>query len=146
MTKMCGMDKLKKIADIMQNGAYTCAIELKDGLYTSTERGVSPLLSLLDSGRDTVGAIASDKVVGKAAAHLYVKLGISSLFALVISRPALEVLRGAGISVKYNELAEAIRNRRGDGFCPMESAVIDISDTDEAIRAIRGRLLSLKNE
>ena len=134
---------MKELKNTLQGGDYTCVIALADSLYTSRERGVKPLLELLSSGTDVRGAYAADKVVGKAAAFIYAKLGISALYALVVSVPALEVLQKAGITVIYDELSEAIRNRRGDGFCPMESAVMEISDYDEAIAVLRERVAAM---
>ena len=137
------INKLKELKNTLQVGDYICVIALADSLYTSRERGVKPLLELLSSGTDVHGNYAADKVVGKAAAFIYAKLGISALYALVVSVPALEVLKRAGITVIYDELSEAIRNRRGDGFCPMESAVMEISDYDEAIAVLRERVAAM---
>ena len=82
-------------------------------------------------------------MVGKAAAFLYCLLGIESLFANVISQPALNVLKDAGIPVEYSQLVPAIKNRSGDGFCPMESAVWNIADPHEALQAIISTLAKL---
>ena len=129
---------LEKAKEIMIREECTLVI-VKNEVRTFRERGVKPLLSLLDSSIDLSLASASDKVVGKAAAMLYVKLGIKELYASVLSKPALEVLTKNGISAEYGELVEAIRNRSGDGFCPMESAVINITDIDEAILAVKAK-------
>lgn len=134
------ISKLDELKNIMQENGYTCVVTLADGLYTSQQRGVKPLLELLDSCRNVGGAFAADKVVGKAAAFIYAKLGVAALYASIISKPALDVINNAGITLEYDELVDAILNRRGDGFCPMESAVRNIEDADDAIAAIRERL------
>ena len=136
---------LAKAKEIMIREEYTLVI-VKNEVRTFRERGVKPLLSLLDSSIDLSLASASDKVVGKAAAMLYVKLGIKELYASVLSKPALEVLTKNGISAEYGELVEAIRNRSGDGFCPMESAVINITDIDDAILAVRAKMAELSGK
>ena len=136
---------LAKAKEIMIREEYTLVI-VKNEVRTFRERGVKPLLSLLDSSIDLSLASASDKVVGKAAAMLYVKLGIKELYASVLSKPALEVLTKNGISAEYGELVGAIRNRSGDGFCPMESAVIDITDIDEAILAVKAKMAELSGK
>lgn len=136
---------LAKAKEIMISEEYTLVI-VKNEVRTFRERGVKPLLSLLDSSIDLSLASASDKVVGKAAAMLYVKLGIKELYASVLSKPALEVLTKNGISAEYGKLVGAIRNRTGDGFCPMESAVIDITDIDEAILAVRAKMAELSGK
>ena len=136
---------LAKAKEIMIREEYTLVI-VKNEVRTFRERGVKPLLSLLDSSIDLSLASASDKVVGKAAAMLYVKLGIKELYASILSKPALEVLTKNGISAEYGELVGAIRNRSGDGFCPMESAVINITDIDEAILAVKAKMAELSGK
>ena len=136
---------LAKAKEIMIREEYTLVI-VKNEVRTFRERGVKPLLSLLDSSIDLSLASASDKVVGKAAAMLYVKLGIKELYASILSKPALEVLTKNGISAEYGELVGAIRNRSGDGFCPMESAVINITDIDEAILAVKAKMAELSDK
>ncbi len=122
-----------------------CTCVLTDGktVHTSTQRGVRPLLELLDSGAKLQGFQAADKVVGRAAAMIYCLLGIQSLHALVISQGALEVLRQHGISVRYDALVSGIRNRASTGPCPMEQATAGIQDPLLALEAIRIRLKEL---
>lgn len=75
-------------------GGWT-AVLCRDGeLFVSRERGVKPLLDWLDSGRDFRGFSAADKVVGKAAAFLYVLLGVREVRAPVMSGGAAERWRG----------------------------------------------------
>lgn len=66
------------------------------------------------------GAFIADKVVGKGAAALMVLGGVEGLFADVVSRPALELLAGAGIAVEYTVVVPNIVNRAGTGTCPVE--------------------------
>lgn len=136
-------NRLEKIKNSMRDGSYTCVIDTGSEVLFSTERGVKPLLEFLDSGKDFSGAFAFDKVVGKAAAFIYVKLGVSCLYTEVISEFALKVLLAHSVNVEYGKMVDAIRNRAGNGFCPMESAVLGIYDADEAIAAIKIKLTEL---
>ena len=137
--------KLDKLVEKLKNESLTLALEHGGEVYTSTERGVKPLLLLIESCGTLGGAIAADKVVGKAAAFLYLKLEVSEIYADVISTHALALLRENGVKVSFGEEALAIRNRRGDGFCPMETAVMDISEVDAALTAIRQTLARLNS-
>lgn len=134
------LDKAKMLLDKTDS---TCVLCGDDVIITDKRRGIKPLLDLLDCNGSTAGFSAADKVVGKAAAYLYCLLKIDDLFAKVISQPALDVLQVAGISVEYEELVPAIRNRTNDGYCPMETAVWNISDPEDALTAIRNTLLHL---
>ena len=74
------------------------------------ERGVADLFRLLREEPQLLrGAFIADKVVGKGAAAL-----------MVVSRPALELLAGAGIAVEYTVVVPGIMNRAGTGTCPVE--------------------------
>ena len=88
------------------------------------ERGVADLFRLLREEPQLLrGAFIADKVVGKGAAALMVLGGVEGLFADVVSRPALELLAGAGIAVEYTVVVPGIMNRAGTGTCPVETAL-----------------------
>ena len=126
------------------NGGYTCVL-LTDGFeYTSYDRGVKPLLTLLQSNRSFSGAFAADKCVGAGAAHLYVLLGIRAVWANVISASAIEVLKNNQIEVYYDKSVPYIINRKGDGMCPIENAVSGAKTSEEAYGLIISALKRLE--
>lgn len=124
----------------------TSVVRKGDSVYFSKARGVKPLLNWLDEGLDFTGFSAADKVVGKAAAMLYVLLGVSRVHALVISKKAVQVLAGNGIEVTYDTLAERIHNRTNTGFCPMEEAVWELDDLQEGLQAVRDKVAQLAKQ
>ena len=141
------MDKNLEIArKKLIDGEYTCVVLMQEGEYCSRERGVKPLLSLLESGFLTEGAVAADKTVGAGAAHLYVLLGVRALWARVISKSAMKILKQNNIDVLFDECVEYIINRRGDGMCPIETAVAGTNDSQEAHALILGALKKLQNK
>ena len=75
--------------------------------------------------------------------YLYCILQIKCRDARIISQPALDILKRAGVFVEYDELVCAIRNRTNDGFCPMEQAVWNIDDPESALSAIYDTLSKL---
>ena len=134
---------LEKAKTELDAGEYTCVLALGESIYTSTFRGVRPLVSWYESGLELCGYSAADKVVGKATAFLYILLGVRSLYASVISRPALELLESAHIKIEYGTLTDNIINRAGDGICPFEAAVLDISTPEDAYAAILEKMRSM---
>lgn len=136
-------EHLQNAKMLLNKTGNTCVLCSDNVILTDKRRGIRPLLDLLDSDTDTTAFAAADKVVGKAAAYLYCLLRIGSLYARVLSQPAFEVLQQAEISVEFDELVPAIRNRTDDGFCPMESAVWNISTPEDALPAIRRALTQL---
>ena len=119
---------------LLEEENYTCVLCHGNEVHTSTARGVRPLLELPQ--QDWSRFSAADKVIGKATAFLYVRLGIRAVYAPVISQSALLVLQRSGIEVFYDMVVPAIFNRSRTGFCPMETAVKDIDDLDKALTAI----------
>ena len=134
------MDDYIKAKQILDSGNYT-AVLCKDGqAVTSTLRGVKPLVLWVEEKVDFSGFSAADKVVGKATAFLYLLLGVRSIFAKIISRPALQVLEAQGINVEYSQLVENIINRQGNGICPFEEQVLNLTDKYDAYQAIREKM------
>ena len=139
------MDKKEYALALLREG-NTCALVGEGKTLCSTKRGVAPLLSWLDEKENCQGLLAADKVVGRAAAFLYLLLGVSEVHALVLSDNAEEVLLRFGLPYSFKEKVAAIRNRAGDGFCPMEQAVLGIEEPLSALTAIRNRLRQLQEE
>ncbi len=139
-------NELERAKKLLTTGGYTCVILKGDDCYSSTKRGIAPLMQYLADTIDLNGYFAADKVVGKAAAYLYVLLGVAELYAGVISTPALEVLQRFHISVTYDTLVPAIRNRTDTGFCPMESAVLDIDDAQKAYHVLKSKVEEMKTK
>ncbi len=131
-----------ELKSVLERGA---TLVLSDGVdtVTSDKRGVKPLIELLESGRDYSGFVAADKVVGRAAAFLYVLLGVKELYAGVISKGALVVCERFGITVSYETTTDKIINRAGDGVCPMEQVTEGIADPENAYAAVKQKLASL---
>ena len=105
-----------------------------------------PLLCARDSGKNMSSFYAADRVVGKAAAFLYVLLGVRGVYADVISDGAVRVLTAHGIEYCYGKKTPGILRRDGKGMCPMETAVGQTDDPNEALAAIRAKLAELSKK
>ena len=130
--------------ELLETQDLTLALCRGESCTVSHQRGVAPLLALLEGGASWAGACAADKVVGAGAAFLYRLLGVREVWAPVMSRRAVEVLKQGSINPVPEQVAEAIVNRAGDGLCPMELAVAGIDDPQEALEAIRQKLEALQ--
>lgn len=139
------MEQVEKLRSLLEQG-YTCAISVGTEILCSKDRGVAPLLSWLKKRVNTQKCVAVDKVVGKAAAYLYVLLGVDFVYANTMSEPAERVFQQFGVEYSYGERVLAIRNRSGDGLCPMEKAVWDIADPQTAYQKICETLQQLKEK
>lgn len=137
------MSDLVRAKALLGDGGYTVVLCRGDATHTDTRRGVAPLLALLDGDVDVAGFAAADRVVGKAAAFLYLRLGVTAVHATVMSQHAYDLLTAHGVAATCDTLVPAIRNRAGDGFCPMETVTLPLTDVSEAEAAIRRRLAEL---
>ena len=129
---------------LLREGQAACVV-LRDGelVRAETGRGVTPMIRLYEDGA-LQGAYVVDKIVGKAAAMLMTLGGVSGCYALTVSRAALDWFSGHGIPVEYEVCAEYIVNRTGDGICPMEQTVTELTDPSEALTALKQKIAELR--
>ena len=112
--------------------------------FFSDGRGISPMMALISEGRGLCGYSVADIIVGRAAAMLFVRSGIISVYGEVMSRGGFEYLTAHGIKSEYGNLTEKIINRAGDDICPMEKTVLDINDFNEGYIALKNRLAQMR--
>jgi hypothetical protein len=115
------------------------SLELYQGsrlLFTSVAKWLHPLFELEDFlaedllQRDEL--FLRDRIVGKAAALLIVRLGIRRVQAGVLSRLGLEVFEAQGVKVTWEQLVERIA-------CQTESALALVQDPEQAYALLRQR-------
>ncbi len=134
------MSDLIKAKELLSLGEYTCVLIKNDKTYTSLLRGVKPLVKWYADGVNLSNFSAADKVVGKATAFLYTLLDVKEVFAKVMSVSAKAVLEEKGIKAEYESLVPNIINRKGDGICPFEEAVLKAENKNEAYEIIRHKM------
>lgn len=132
-----------KAKEILEQGHYTCVLCKGTITYTSTESGVKPLLSMIEMNTKYTGFCAADKIVGKAAAMLYVVLGVTEVYSDVMSEDGLQMLQKHHISAYYDTLVKEIRNRVNTDICPMDKAVKNITNPKEGLKAIKEKISGL---
>ncbi len=122
----------------------TCVLVKGDEVITSTKSGIAPVLGLIEEGVNLEGFSVADKIVGKAAAMLFVKAKIKSVFAQVLSEEGEKFLKSNGIDVEFDKKVQFIINRAGNGICPMEATVKDVDDFEEGFLALKNKVAELK--
>ena len=128
---------------ILNEDNYTLVLCNDDKLYTDCERGVKPLLKFISGNINLKGFSAADKVVGRAAAFLYVILEVEEVYAEVMSKTAVDVFGRYGIKFSYDVQTETIQNREGTGICPMEQATKDAENPIQALNFVKDALAAL---
>lgn len=129
---------------MIEKGVKTCVI-IKDGkiTYAESPKGIAHIITLYESGM-LKDAFVADTVIGKAAAMIFTLAGVSGCYGKTMSREALNRLNKYNIKASYSTLSENIINRKGDGICPMESAVMDIDDEEKAVVVLKETIEKLK--
>ncbi len=133
------MTDIQRAISLLTAGV-SCVFVKGDVMIRSCERGIVPVLTPLEEGSDLCGFSVADRIVGKAAALLFVNAGIVAVHAAVLSMPGKRVLEDHGIAVSYDVLTDHIVNRQNNGMCPMEAAVLSIDDSAEAYAVLRRRV------
>lgn len=141
------MNEFEKVKKMLEQEEVTFSAVTKNGLITSSLRGIAPMMNLLQEDEASLSdACVADRVIGRAAAFLLLKGRAAKLYAKVISRHALDILEKSQIEVVYDKCVPYIVNRKGDGMCPMEECVLNTEDADEAYRLLSEKLESLRRQ
>lgn len=118
---------MESIIDILHKGGYSCVMKNREEVRTFTQRGVADLYDLYQADSAFMkGAAIADKVIGKGAAALMVLGGFKTVYADIISTPALALLCEAGIETTFAQEVPHIINRDKTGWCPLETACIEL--------------------
>ncbi len=98
-------------------------------IFQSKGKWLYPIFDLEDylgkNPIDTELVEVHDKVIGKAAAMLFLHLGIGNIYGEVMSELAVQILRNAGVTYSYGQLVKRID-------CKTEELLFEIDDLENA--------------
>ncbi len=135
-------DKFKE--KISRREATFIACSDNEITYKNTGIGVKPIITPMRTRVDFFkGMDIYDTTIGKAAAMLLALSGAKYVYGEIMSRAALTVLASHGIEYEYKTLVDFIKNRTGDGICPLEQSVLDTDDIELGYRKIEERIAQL---
>lgn len=137
------MKESEKAKNLLKDDVTFAAVG-KEGIYTSEQRGVKPILDKIDSDPNFFdGASVADRVIGKAAAMLLEKYGVVEIYAQVTSEYAAAYLENKSVKLNYEKKTDFIMNRSGTDMCPMEKAVLNVNNADEGEILIRNKIKAM---
>lgn len=114
-------------------------------VYTANKRGIGVLIDLFENQpKKLKGAIIVDKVIGKAAAMIFVYAGVNSVYGEIMSNFAKQYLNRHKVKADYGICVDSIINREGNGICPMESSVLDIEDAKDGYDILVEKVAKLR--
>ncbi|MDF2699112.1 MAG: hypothetical protein K0Q49_668 [Haloplasmataceae bacterium] len=116
------------------NPDKTCVLSLNgEIIYESYENGVKPFVKYIYyHGKPDENAILIDKIIGVAIANLAIYCNLKTVYAKLISKPALELLKEHKIDVHYEDLVDHILRKDRSDICPLEKKVLSANSPDEA--------------
>ena len=111
------LDKAIKILE--EEKDLTLVLVLNESIYKSSEKGIKPLLQLLN---------------------------VNDIYGEVMSIRAINFLEQNNINFKYKIKTNEIINRKGTGICPMEQTVLNIENPTEAKKLLENKSKELINK
>lgn len=139
-------EQMEEAITLIRSGKASCVV-IKDGkiLRKLNDRGIGPVISLYEEGIINNAEVA-DKIIGKAAAMILVLGNVKKVYGETMSKEAEKYLKMHHIEVGYGRCIDVIRNREGNGICPMERAVMAIDEPKEALEVLKQTLAKLRKE
>ena len=137
-----------EIAKTELNGYSLTLAIVKNGavIYSTKIRKISGFLDAIDKcGADLRGASVADRVVGKAVALLCAYVGVREVYACVLSRKAVIVLKQNHVGYSWNKLVDNILDVDKLNSCPFEKAAADLSDPQAAYVKFKTLLKNLRS-
>ena len=127
--------EMKSLVD----GGKACVVAKGGVIVRQLEgRGVKPIVDeLTRDPKAFEGAVAYDKVVGRAAAAVYVVGRARKVAADVMSEDAVKLLEANGIAAEPLKTVPQIINRAKTGVCPMEQAVSGLQKPEDMVNTLR---------
>ncbi|MCF0142815.1 MAG: DUF1893 domain-containing protein, partial [Parasporobacterium sp.] len=133
------------IIHLTDEHTFAADVPKAGGLYTSELKGIAPIMiKLKDDRRFFEGAVVADRYIGKAAAMLLIDSGAKAIFGQVVSEHAVCILEASGIIWEAETTVPYIINRKKDGMCPMEKAVLNETDVSNAFEILKKRQNEMK--
>jgi hypothetical protein len=115
---------------------------VKDGkvLFETESHGVGDLLKAVSRlGDDMRDASVADRIVGRAAALLFVFSGVKAVFAVTASDGGIEELKKNSIFCEYENKVTNILNLKKTDACPFEKLVAKLSNPEKAYEVLKTR-------
>ncbi len=106
--------------------------------------GIELLIKLVESGKNYSSYSVCDRIVGRAAAFLYVLMGIKEVHAKVMGRLAIQILDRAQILYSADQFVDFIKDLKDVELNEVEDAVVRSGSPKVAFQDIKNVLANKK--
>src|SRR5699024_7282785 len=114
-------------------------VAAKDGqiIFKSSEKGIKPMYRFVTEIKERAkDASIADRVIGRGAALLASTLGIREIYAELISKEGIDVLKEHDIPYAYDVLCNYIKNKDRTDYCPIEKLSMWVEDPSIILRKL----------
>jgi hypothetical protein len=131
-----------EIASKRLNQKNVNLVVVKDGkvLFETESHGLNDLVKAINQLQSSMkGSSVADRIVGRAAALLFVFSGVSAVFAATISDGGIEILDNNNVFHEFEKRVPRILNLKKTDVCPFEKLVAELSSPQEAYERLKAR-------
>jgi len=107
-------------------------------IFETGARGVSGLLKAIEElNGEMRGSSVADRIVGRAAAQLFVYSGVVAVFAVTASDGGIRVLQENDIFLEFEHKVPYILNSKRTDVCPFEKLASSFRSPKEAYEGLK---------
>jgi hypothetical protein len=113
---------------------------VKDGkvLFEIESHGIGDLLKAVNRlGNNMRATSVADRIVGRAAALLFVFSSVRAVFAVTASDGGIEVLESNNVFCEYENRVKNVLNLKKTDVCPFEKLVAKLSSPEKAYAVLK---------
>jgi hypothetical protein len=109
-------------------------------LYETESHGIGDLLKAINQIQNQMkGASVADRVVGRAAALLFVFSGVKAVFAVTASDGGIDVLKESSVFCEYENRVTGVLDLKRTDVCPFEKLVAKLSSPEKAYETLKAQ-------
>ena len=130
------------IASKRLNQKSLSLVVVKNGkvLFETESHGLNDLVEAINQLQSNMKeSSVADRIVGRAAALLFVYSGVSAIFAATISDGGMEILDNSSVFHEFEKRVPRILNFKKTDVCPFEKLVAKLSSPEEAYERLKAR-------
>jgi hypothetical protein len=109
-------------------------------LFETESHGIGDLLKAINQIQNQMkGASVADRIVGRAAALLFVFSGAKAVFAVTASDGGIKVLKENRVFCEYENRVTGVLDLKRTDVCPFEKLVAKLSSPEKAYEALKAQ-------
>lgn len=109
-------------------------------LFETKSHGIGDLLKAINKlQNDIKDSSVADRIVGRAAALLFVFSGVAAVFAVIASDGGIKVLKKNNIFCEYENRVTNVLNMKKTDVCPFEKLVAKLSSPEKAYEMLKAQ-------